>query len=71
MVTTQRCTLKDVDAEKAIYNYTKSDRQKVCIKSCRNRGSFDLYAHRGAQIFEAVGLNKSLVDNISVAPFQR
>ena len=53
--------LKDVDAEKAIYNYTKAI-GKGLHKVMSKMGISTYMSYCGAQIFEAVGLNKSLVD---------
>ncbi len=54
-------TLKDVDAETAIYNYTKAI-GKGLMKVMSKMGISTYMSYCGAQIFEAVGLNKSLVD---------
>ena len=61
MVNDPTLHLKDVDAEKAIYNYTKGS-AKACIKSASKMGISTYMSYCGAQIFETVGLNKSLVD---------
>ena len=61
MVNDPTLHLKDVDAEKAIYNYTKAI-GKGLHKVMSKMGISTYMSYCGAQIFEAVGLNKSLVD---------
>ncbi|WMW80311.1 glutamate synthase-related protein [Undibacterium cyanobacteriorum] len=61
MVNDPTLQLKDVDAEKAIYNYTKAI-GKGLHKVMSKMGISTYMSYCGAQIFEAVGLNKSLVD---------
>jgi glutamate synthase (NADPH/NADH) large chain len=56
--------LKDVDAEKAIYNYTKAI-GKGLHKVMSKMGISTYMSYCGAQIFEAVGLNKSWSINTS------
>jgi len=51
----------EMDAEKAIYNYTKAI-GKGLMKVMSKMGISTYMSYCGAQIFEAVGLNKSLVD---------
>ncbi len=51
----------DLSAEKAIYNYTKAI-GKGLMKVMSKMGISTYMSYCGAQIFEAVGLNKSLVD---------
>ncbi|MBI1835549.1 MAG: glutamate synthase subunit alpha, partial [Burkholderiales bacterium] len=53
--------LKDVDGDQAIYNYTKAI-GKGLMKVMSKMGISTYMSYCGAQIFEAVGLNKSLVD---------
>ncbi|MBI3711680.1 MAG: glutamate synthase subunit alpha [Burkholderiales bacterium] len=53
--------LKDVDADQAIYNYTKAI-GKGLMKVMSKMGISTYMSYCGAQIFEVVGLNKSLVD---------
>ena len=51
----------DISAEKAIYNYTKAI-GKGLMKVMSKMGISTYMSYCGAQIFEAIGLNKSLVD---------
>ncbi|MGK5075636.1 glutamate synthase-related protein [Janthinobacterium sp. ZB1P44] len=51
----------DLSAEKAIYNYTKAV-GKGLMKVMSKMGISTYMSYCGAQIFEAIGLNKSLVD---------
>ncbi|MCH8622004.1 glutamate synthase-related protein [Undibacterium sp. TS12] len=51
----------ELSAEKAIYNYTKAI-GKGLMKVMSKMGISTYMSYCGAQIFEAVGLNKSLVD---------
>jgi glutamate synthase (NADPH/NADH) large chain len=51
----------DLSAEKAIYNYTKGI-GKGLMKVMSKMGISTYMSYCGAQIFEAIGLNKSLVD---------
>ena len=48
-------------AEKAVYNYTKSV-NKGLLKVFSKMGISTLQSYRGAQVFEAIGLNQALVD---------
>ncbi len=50
-----------ITAEKAIYHYTKSI-NKGLLKVFSKMGISTLQSYRGAQVFEAIGLNKALVD---------
>ncbi len=50
-----------VTAEKALYHYTKSV-NKGLLKVFSKMGISTLQSYRGAQVFEAIGLNKTLVD---------
>jgi glutamate synthase (NADPH/NADH) large chain len=56
----------DLSAEKAIYNYTKAI-GKGLMKVMSKMGISTYMSYCGAQIFEAIGLNKSLVINTSKA----
>jgi glutamate synthase domain-containing protein 2/glutamate synthase domain-containing protein 1/glutamate synthase domain-containing protein 3 len=47
--------------EKALYNYTKAV-NKGLLKVFSKMGISTLQSYRGAQVFEAVGLNKDLID---------
>jgi glutamate synthase (NADPH/NADH) large chain len=47
--------------EKALYNYVKSI-NKGLLKVFSKMGISTLQSYRGAQVFEAIGLNKALVD---------
>jgi glutamate synthase (NADPH/NADH) large chain len=51
----------DLSGEKAIYNYTKAI-GKGLMKVMSKMGISTYMSYCGAQIFEAIGLNKSLVD---------
>ncbi|CDG80725.1 glutamate synthase-related protein [Janthinobacterium agaricidamnosum] len=51
----------ELSAEKAIYNYTKAV-GKGLMKVMSKMGISTYMSYCGAQIFEAIGLNKSLVD---------
>ena len=51
----------DLSAEKAMYNYTKAI-GKGLMKVMSKMGISTYMSYCGAQIFEAIGLNKSLVD---------
>ncbi|HTD07085.1 glutamate synthase-related protein [Undibacterium sp.] len=51
----------ELSAEKAVYNYTKAI-GKGLMKVMSKMGISTYMSYCGAQIFEAVGLNKSLVD---------
>src|SRR5579864_4889432 len=50
-----------VTFEKALKNYTKSI-NKGLLKVASKMGISTLQSYRGAQVFEAIGLNKSLID---------
>src|SRR5689334_16027909 len=52
---------EDVPFDKALKNYTKSI-NKGLLKVASKMGISTLQSYRGAQVFEAIGLNKSLVD---------
>jgi glutamate synthase (ferredoxin) len=53
--------LVNVDHKKAVYNFTKAATKGV-IKVASKIGISTMQSYRGAQIFEAVGLCKSVVD---------
>ncbi|UVI31598.1 glutamate synthase large subunit [Paenibacillus spongiae] len=53
--------LKGVTQEKAIKNYIKAATKGV-VKILSKMGISTIQSYRGAQIFEAVGLNKDLID---------
>jgi len=50
-----------ISFEKALYNYVKSI-NKGLLKVFSKMGISTLQSYRGAQVFEAIGLNKALVD---------
>ncbi len=50
-----------VNYEKALYNYIKSV-NKGLLKVFSKMGISTLQSYRGAQVFEAIGLNKDLID---------
>ena len=52
---------ENVDAEKAQQNFTKAI-NKALLKTFSKMGISTLQSYRGAQVFEAIGLNKDLVD---------
>ena len=51
----------DMDADTACYNFLKANLNGV-IKTMSKMGISTIASYRGAQIFEAIGLNQSLVD---------
>ena len=53
--------LTDITYDKAKYQYMKAS-QKGIIKVCSKMGISTLQSYCGAQIFEALGLSKALVD---------
>jgi glutamate synthase domain-containing protein 2/glutamate synthase domain-containing protein 1/glutamate synthase domain-containing protein 3 len=53
--------LKDITLEKALYNYVKAATKGV-VKVLAKMGISTIQSYRGAQIFEAVGLDQSVVD---------
>ncbi|CAG7651106.1 Ferredoxin-dependent glutamate synthase 1 [Paenibacillus solanacearum] len=57
----RRKQLKDITYEKALYNYVKAATKGV-VKVLAKMGISTIQSYRGAQIFEAVGLDASLVD---------
>jgi len=52
---------KEIDHKKAVKNYNKSVKKGV-VKVMSKMGISTVQSYRGAQIFEAIGLNKELVD---------
>ncbi len=52
----------DLDAEKAKHNYIKAINKGI-LKVLSKMGISTLQSYRGAQIFEAVGLNQNVIDN--------
>ncbi|HLY16243.1 MAG TPA: glutamate synthase large subunit [Bryobacteraceae bacterium] len=52
---------EDLTLEKALANYTKAV-NKGLLKTFSKMGISTLQSYRGAQVFEAIGLNKSLID---------
>lgn len=53
--------LTDIDYDTAVYNYIKSITKGV-IKIAAKIGISTIQSYRGAQIFEAVGLNQNIID---------
>jgi len=53
--------LKDVDAETAVANYLKAANKGI-LKVMTKMGISTVQSYRGAQIFEAVGLNHDVID---------
>src|SRR5512146_2532235 len=53
--------LKDIDEESAVEHFNKSV-VKSLIKIASKMGSSTVQSYRGAQIFEAIGLNREVVD---------
>lgn len=53
--------MKDTDHKKAVKNYAKAVAKGV-VKTMSKMGISTVQSYRGAQIFEAVGLNKEVVD---------
>src|SRR6185369_3013494 len=54
-------TPEDLDPETAVYNYIKAS-DKGLLKTMAKMGISTLQSYRGAQIFEAVGLNQDVID---------
>jgi glutamate synthase domain-containing protein 2 len=54
----------DIDFDKAVYNFLKGSIKGV-VKTMAKMGISTVASYRGAQIFEAIGLNTDLVNNIS------
>jgi len=57
----QENTLTEVDLDKAVANYVNSI-AKGLLKVMSKMGISTLHSYRGAQIFEAVGLNSDVID---------
>src|SRR5262245_20488587 len=53
--------LKDVDADEAVKNFRKAV-DKGVLKVMTKMGISTLHSYRGAQIFEAIGLNREVID---------
>ena len=53
--------LKDIDHKTAVKNYAKAVAKGV-VKTMSKMGISTIQSYRGAQIFEAIGLNKNLID---------
>ncbi|MDD2366963.1 MAG: glutamate synthase large subunit [Desulfuromonadaceae bacterium] len=53
--------LPDLTIEKAVYNYIKASIKGI-VKTMAKMGISTVQSYRGAQIFEAVGLDSSIVD---------
>ncbi|OXM84446.1 glutamate synthase large subunit [Paenibacillus rigui] len=53
--------LKDLTPEKALYNYVKAATKGV-VKVLAKMGISTIQSYRGGQIFEAVGLDQSVID---------
>ncbi|MBO9605071.1 MAG: glutamate synthase large subunit [Paenibacillaceae bacterium] len=53
--------LKNITHDKAVYNYMKAVTKGV-VKVLAKMGISTIQSYRGAQIFEAVGLNKAVID---------
>ena len=53
--------LKNVDHDKAVYNYIKSVTKGV-VKILSKMGISTVQSYTGAQIFEAIGLNQDVID---------
>src|SRR5262245_48939614 len=53
--------LRDVDADEVVKNYRKA-LDKGVLKVMTKMGISTLHSYRGAQIFEAVGLNREVID---------
>ncbi|CAG7653503.1 glutamate synthase large subunit [Paenibacillus allorhizosphaerae] len=57
----RRKQLKDITYEKALYNYIKAATKGV-VKVLAKMGISTIQSYRGAQIFEAVGLDASVIE---------
>ncbi len=57
----QRGQLKEINYEKAVANFIKAS-VKGIVKTMAKMGISTIQSYRGAQIFEAVGLNSAVVD---------
>ena len=54
--------LRDVDADEAVKNFRKAV-DKGVLKVMTKMGISTLHSYRGAQIFEAIGLNREVIDH--------
>ena len=54
--------LSEIEHDKAIKNYVKAVSKGV-VKVCSKMGISTIHSYRGAQIFEAVGINQSVIDD--------
>src|SRR6185503_12288386 len=54
-------SLTDIDHKKAIKNFIKAS-VKGIVKTMSKMGISTIQSYRGAQIFEAIGLNRSVID---------
>jgi len=59
-----------IDKKKAIYNYIKAS-EKGILKILSKMGISTLQSYRGAQIFEAVGLNQDVIDKVFTGTVSR
>ncbi len=57
----QQGTIKDLDADTAIEHYLKAANKGV-LKVMTKMGISTVQSYRGAQIFEAIGLNRDVID---------
>ena len=57
-----RQVIKDINYRQAEYQYLKGAAKGV-VKTMSKMGISTIQSYRGAQIFEAMGLNRSLIDN--------
>lgn len=53
--------IKDIELDKAVYNYVKAATKGV-VKVLSKMGISTIQSYRGAQIFEAIGLERGLID---------
>jgi glutamate synthase (ferredoxin) len=53
--------LKDVDQEQSVLNYSKAVKKGI-VKVMSKMGISTIQSYRGAQIFEAIGLNQEVID---------
>src|SRR5260370_17896109 len=54
-------TLTGVDHKMAVKNYAKAVTKSI-VKTMAKMGISTIQSYRGAQIFEAIGLNKAVID---------
>ena len=57
----QRGQLKEIEYEKAVTNYIKAS-VKGIVKTMAKMGISTIHSYRGAQIFEAIGLNSAVIN---------